>query len=205
MSEISNITSEQLRDLKPCALDADFLDRLTACAEGYIEDISPDQLVFEAELLSIRPQALPSKFEAQLLHSLADTPFALDDKILLFNRPSSAKQTPANSSISQRFPLRAVAAVAILGALAAFLIPQEGSQDQKITSQSSANIPSANIAAAGISQTSDAGVIWRGGNQPHRVMRRTYMDEVISTNAKGEAIRQAKPHVEYTIIPEKID
>jgi hypothetical protein len=205
MSEISNITTEQLRALSPCVLDADFLDRLTACAEGCIADLSPEQFAFEAELLRIRPQVLPSNFQAQMLSSLADTPFALDDKILLFNRPSSAKQTSARRPISQLIRFRAVAAVAIFGAFAAFLIPQEGTQNQKITSQSTPNTHSANIAPAGISQTSDAGVIWRGGNQPHRVMRRTYMDEVISTNAKGEAIRQAKPHVEYIIIPEKID
>jgi hypothetical protein len=56
-----------------------------------------------------------------------------------------------------------------------------------------------------LSETRDEGVIWRGKNQPHRVMRLTYMDQVTVTGADGKPVTVEKPRVEYVIIPEKVD
>jgi hypothetical protein len=58
---------------------------------------------------------------------------------------------------------------------------------------------------AGPSETRDEGVIWRGKNQPHRVLRLTYMDQVLSKDASGNPVSEQRPRVEYLIIPEKID
>jgi hypothetical protein len=56
-----------------------------------------------------------------------------------------------------------------------------------------------------LSETRDEGVVWRGKNQPHRVLRLTYMDKVTVTGADGNPVIKEQPRVEYVIIPEKID
>jgi hypothetical protein len=56
-----------------------------------------------------------------------------------------------------------------------------------------------------LSETRDEGVVWRGKNQPHRVLRLTYMDKVTVMDADGNPVIKEQPRVEYVIIPEKID
>jgi hypothetical protein len=55
------------------------------------------------------------------------------------------------------------------------------------------------------SETRDEGVIWRGKNQPHRVLRMTYMEKVTVLDAAGNPASVERPRFEYLIVPEKID
>jgi hypothetical protein len=48
-------------------------------------------------------------------------------------------------------------------------------------------------------------VIWSGKNEPHRVLRRIHMDQVLTKDASGNPVTEYRPRVEYLIIPEKID
>lgn len=216
MSRIPTITEQELSNLQPSGLDEDFLARLTACAEGTQLDLSEDEIALESRLRALRPRKIPSALQTSLLDALGDTPFAVDDKIVLFNKPSSGTVRADSKRSSFRFNLGAAAAVALLGSIAAFMVPKETHNDQKtVTGEEPKSfaapltITPAQVAPASFtrnpSETRDEGVIWRGKNQPHRVLRLTYMDQVMTKDAAGNPISTQRPRVEYVIIPEKID
>jgi hypothetical protein len=216
MSKMPTITEQELNTLHPKGLDEDFLARLAASAEGSDMNISADEAAFEGYLRSQRPRPIPISLQNSLLDALGDTPFAMDGKIVLFNKPSSATVIVDKKRSMFRFNIAAAAAVALLGSLAALMVPAETQGDQKTVagdpspslSAPLATSPSA-IAPASFSrnpsETRDEGVIWRGKNEPHRVHRLTYMDQVTVTGADGKMRTTMRPRVEYVIIPEKID
>lgn len=216
MPRIPNITEQQLTNLNPSGLDDDFLARLAACAEGSLTNLSEEEAAFENQLRAIRPRTIPGKLHSSLLDTLGDASFAVDDKIVLFNKSASGKPGAGKARNAFRFNLAAAAAVALLGSLAALMLPAGTTKEQ-----SADNAPtrepfiapvapgSSLVAPAGfqrnLSETRDEGVVWRGKNQPHRVLRLTYMDKVTVTDADGNPVIKEQPRVEYVIIPEKID
>jgi hypothetical protein len=216
MSRIPSITEQELRSLKLPGLDEAFLSRLTSCAEGTATELSPHELDFEALLRASKPRPIPSGLAAKLQLIIDDTPFAVDDKIVLFHKGGSrdkpARQTGGRSNII-RFNVAAAAAVAAMGAIAALMLPVDTPATGQTASTPSPAQPvpaaSSNFAPASfdrnLSETHDEGVIWRGRNQPHRVLRLTYTDRVTLTNELGESVQVEQPRVEYVIIPEKID
>lgn len=216
MSRIPTITEQELGNLQPKGLDEDFIARLTACAEGTQLELSEDEAAFETRLRAIRPRTIPSALQISLLEVLGDTPFSVDEKIVLFSKPSFATVMAGKKRSVFRFNVAAAAAVALLGALAAFMVPAETRNDQKTASGNATESFPAPLAPApelvapaffnpGASETRDEGVIWQGKNQPHRVLRRTYMDQVLTKDADGNPVTELRPRVEYVIIPEKID
>ncbi len=216
MSRIPTITEQELSNLHPTGLDEDFLARLTACAEGTQLELSEDELALETRLRAIGPRTIPSALQTSLLATLGDTPFSVDEKIVLFSKPSSGKVMAGNKRSAFRFNIAAAAAVALLGSIAAFMIPAETPNDQKTATGNATESFPAPLAPApelvapaffnpNTSETRDEGVIWQGKNQPHRVLRRTYMDQVLTKDADGNPVTELRPRVEYVIIPEKID
>ncbi len=216
MSRIPTITEQELSNLNPAGLDEDFLARLTACAEGSHESLSDDEAAFEARLRALRPSPISGALQASLLDSLGDAPFAVDEKIVLFNKSSSATVAVGGKKSAFRFNVAAAAAVALLGSLAAFMIPAETKKVQSADTKDTPESFSAPFTAAPSlvapasfngtpSETRDEGVIWRGKNQPHRVLRMTYMDKVFVLDAVGNPVSVERPRFEYVIIPEKID
>ncbi|QTN34274.1 hypothetical protein HZ994_18755 [Akkermansiaceae bacterium] len=218
MPDIPDIFVEELRSKAPALPDAAFLDRLTACAEGTGLELSSEDAAFGLALAAVKPRPLPAAFHASLLSAVGETPFAVDEKIVLFH-----KQSKAGLEKVRRFPrlnVAAAAAVALLGALTAFMIPWGGAGKatagngkpavgKTIPNASPNTHPDPNFVPAGygrnLSETRDEGVIWRGKNQPHRVWRLTFTDMVTLKNEKGETYQVEKPRHEYVIIPEKID
>lgn len=214
MSKIPTIAEQKLADLQPNKLDEDFMSRLLASANGSLTELTPAELQFENSLRKFSPPKLSSSFDSALLDILNDTPFHIDEKIVLFHK--SAAQTKENPSRFRRFNLAAAAAVALLGSLAAWITPNQDKQTvvylpERAAQQPSAITPTAPspFAPAGfnrnLSDTHDEGVIWNPSNRPHRVMRFTYMENVTLKNENGELIQVERPRVEYVIIPEKID
>lgn len=216
MSKIPTITERELSNLNPTGLDDDFLSRLTACAEGTHVQLFDEEAAFEARLRALRPRSIPNALRSSLLDALGDTPFAVDDKILLFNKPSNGASVTGQKKSALRFNIAAAAAVALLGSLAALMVPAETKHVQTaVTGDKSESLsppfttaPSM-IAPASFnrnpSETRDEGVIWRGKNQPHRVLRMTYMEKVTVLDAAGNPAIVEKPRFEYVIVPEKID
>ena len=216
MSRIPTITERELSNLKPAGLDEDFLSRLTACAEGIHAHLSDDEAALETRLRALRPGAIPNALRSSLLDALGDTPFAVDDKILLFNKPSNGASVTGQKKSALRFNIAAAAAVALLGSLAALMVPAETKDGQTaVTVDKSESLsPPFTTAPSMItpasfnrnpSETRDEGVIWRGKNQPHRVLRMTYMEMVTVLDAAGNPVSVERPRFEYVIVPEKID
>jgi hypothetical protein len=216
MSRIPTITEQELYNLKPARLDEDFLVRLTACTEGRHSDLSEHEVAFEMQLRTIHPKAIPSALHASLLDALDGSPFAVDDKIVLFNKPKSGSAAVSRPKTAFRFNLAAAAAVAMLGSIAALMMP-DGTDtyigaklgDSPMPISAPAVPTPAHISPAGFgtkpSDTRDEGVIWRGKNQPHRVLRLTFMDQVTIQDPQGNPLIKKQPRVEYLIIPEKVD
>ena len=217
MSKLPSALERELSGLKPRSLDNTFLDRLVACAEGTDTVVSQSDESLAESLGEIRPAALTISANDKLLAEIGDTPFHVDEKIVLFNK--SNRNTPvAKRSNILRFHLPAAAAVALLGTLAAFMVPSGNAPANGTAGVSPAEQPTfptaspsalSNYAPASfgrnLSDTRDEGVIWENNIQPHRVMRFTYMDKVTLKNDKGESIEVEQPKFEYVVIPEKID
>ena len=210
MPQIPNIFEQELRNLQPAALDTEFLDRLSACAEGTFTDTADADAGIGALLGSVKPRALPAALQSSLAGALDGVPFAVDEKIVLFH--GSAKAGHGQSRGFRRFNFAAAAAVAILGAAAALMVPQGGrtaTTAEAGGTPSGGTVPSAHFAPASfgrdLSETRDEGVIWRGNNQPHRVLRLTFLENVTMKNADGKTIQVQRPHYEYVIVPEKVD
>ncbi|MES2982008.1 MAG: hypothetical protein V4727_06815 [Verrucomicrobiota bacterium] len=214
MSKIPTIAEQKLADLQPNKLDEDFMSRLLASADGSLTELSDAELQFENSLRKFSPPKLSSSFDTTLIDILTNTPFHVDEKIVLFHKSTSR----ASGTISKfrRFNLAAAAAVALLGSLAAWITPNQPNETvantpERVVQQPSAIPPAApsSFAPASInrnlSDTQDEGVMWNQSNRPHRVIRFTYMDRVTLKNEKGELIEVEQPRVEYVIIPEKID
>lgn len=214
MSKIPTIAEQKLADLQPNKLDEDFMSRLLASADGSLTELTDAELQFENRLRKFTPPKLSSSFDSTLIDILNNTPFHVDEKIVLFHKSTS--RASAAPSKFRRFNIAVAAAVALLGSLAAWITPAENKETVIIVpehaiQQSSPITPSApsSFAPAGfnrsLSGTRDEGVIWNPSNRPHRVMRFTYMERVTMKNEKGELIQVEQPRVEYVVIPEKLD
>ena len=221
MPRIPSSEEQALGKLTPAALDEGFLARLTACTDGSATELSAEEMDFEASLRSITPRNVPSALSASLLETLSVAPFAVDEKIVLFNGESKAKAKSGRSNIF-RFNIAAAAAVALLGSLAAFMVPQKDAissltvaNDSSRASLDEVAVPyvhpseNQNIAAASfdtsLRETRDEGVRWSSAFQPQRIMRFTYTDEVTVLNDSGEEVQVKRPRIEYVIVPERVD
>jgi len=219
MSKTPTITEQELQRLNPCGLDNAFLSRLAACAEDTFTKLSSEEIAFEISLRSVRPRNIQSTLMDTLHAGIADAPFAVDEKIVLFNisnkgKTAASKQGKTSNTI--RFNLAAAAAVALLGSLAALMLPEKAPSDVPTASSETpvesfvplATSPS-NVAPAGYNRTlvgtSDEGVIWKNETQPFRVLRHTFSDRITTAGANGEPVQKEQPHIEYSLIPEKVD
>lgn len=219
MSKTPSITEQELKRLKPTGLDEAFLSRLTACADDHYTDVSEDEAAFAKELQQVRPRGIKTSLMDDLVARIGDTPFAMDEKIVLFNKPSSrGSESAERSTVSKvfRMNLAAAAAVALLGSLAALVLPGSSTtQSPAASSETSGQsdfipLPTTSaVAPIGYNRTlvgtSDEGVVWRTETEPYRVLRHTYTDRITTEQVDGETIRQEQPHVEYSLVPEKVD
>jgi hypothetical protein len=218
MPKIPTIAEQQLANLQPGKLDDDFVSRLLASTEGSLTELTAEEIQFENSLRKFAPRNISASQGSALLAILDNTPFHVDEKIVLFHKSTSRVEKP--SSKLRRFNLAAAAAVALLGSLAAWITPNQESTsvnntperriESPVINSPVINSPTPNSFAPAafnrnLSDSRDEGVIWNQANRPHRVLRFTYMDRVTLKNDKGETIQVQQPREEYVIIPEKID
>jgi hypothetical protein len=211
--ELSSIEPELLK-LKACPLGDDLLNRLEACATGRDMELTDREVQFENDLRKLPPARLSAQELDELAALTHGTPFAVDEKIVLF--PKAAGKTRS----THRPMWRAAAAVALIGAATAFLVPQRAEQPDPATAaaplpptptqaQEALSRPTLNLSPAsfnrGIAEAQDEGVVWHGPDRPHRVLRIVYMDKVVWRNAQGQVFEVEQPRVEYILVPEKID
>lgn len=210
MSSETPSLEAQLRGLRAVAIDEDLLQRLEACADGTLCQLNSAELLFEARLRVAKPAKLDPAFLAGLESVVSGIPFPMDEKIVLFPKPNLApkgKQTRSWWS--------AAAAVALMGAATALLVPNHRPDQPAVayTPPASGNIlPTASSPEVvptsfnrNVSEVNDEGYVWKGGNQPHSVVRVVYKDKITVKDSNGRTYQVERPRVQYMIVPAKTD
>lgn len=199
----------QLRDLHAVALDESFLDRLEAAAEGKWTSLSPQEISFEHQLRKFSPARLEPAFMAELEKIVGGVPLHSDEKIVRF--PTKQMPQPVRR---QRPMWSAAAAVALIGAATALMMPPSKAPASKPSAVAAASKPvagynSQNFVPASfnrdLSEVHDEGVIWKSNKQPHSVVRVIYKDQVTLKDANGRTVQVIQPRVEYMLVPAKVD
>ena len=201
----------ELRGLRAAPIDTDFLLRLEACAEGTLTQSGPEELRFEASLREIRPAKLDPALLADLEKIFHEVPFPVDEKIVLFPKANTTKATQRR----QQPIWAAAAAVALIGAASALLVPTAKPSGSVAARPSFSNLaPSASVVAnpavvpasfnRGVSEVRDEGVVWRN-NQPHSVVRVVFKDQINAKDKDGRTYQVEEPRVQYMLVPAHTD
>jgi hypothetical protein len=208
-SETADLEAKLLA-LRPGALDDDLLARLEACAADTLSELSPAELRFESELRATRPSALSPEMLASFENILRKAPFPTElEKIVPFPKIPLAPASP------RKQPLwAAAAAVAVIGALSALMIPAS-KKTQEVAQKSPAIAAPSPVATPGdfvpatfnrgLSEVHDEGIIWRNNSQPHSLVRVVYKDQVTLSDANGRTLLVEQPRVEYMLVPAKTE
>lgn len=197
----------ELRELQAAVLDDALLARLEAAADGTLTQLSHEEVRFEAFLRKTAPARLSPDFLALLETVVHELPFAVDEKILLFPKANTAVPTRR-----MRPMWAAAAAVAVIGAASALLMPA-GKPPVTIARQSAPVVPPVTRAAGGnlvpatfnrgLSEVHDEGVVWKSNNQPHSLVRVVYKDIITLKDKDGRTYQVEQPRVEYMLVPAK--
>lgn len=201
-------TEDDLRKYKAVALGDELLARLEGVADGTWTKLDRDEIRFEAFLGQQHPAILSPELLAALESVIAGVPFAVDEKIVMFPKGGQ-------SPVRTRRPMwAAAAAVAMIGAVSALLLPSPARKSQvagqtgpavgKMTAEASKSMVPASF-QRGVSEVHDEGVVWKSGSQPHSVVRVVYKDRIILKDANGRTFEVEQPRVEYMMVPAKTD
>ncbi len=198
-----------LRELRASLLDEALLLRLEAAAEGTLTQLSHEEIRFEQFLRESSPARLPAAFLTKLEGVVLDTPFHVNEKIVMFPKGSAATKAPRTRPI-----WGAAAAVALIGAASALLMPsgkapekiarQSPPPSAPITSQAAGNFVPASF-NRGLSEVHDEGVVWKSNTQPHSLVRMVYKDKITLKDANGRTFQVEQPRIEYMLVPAKTD
>ncbi len=197
----------ELRELHATALDEVLLTRLEAAAEGTLTRLSHGEIRSEERLRESLPAKLSPAFLAALEGIVCKVPFPVDEKILLFSKA-------ADRTHRARPIWGAAAAIALIGAVTALMIPagdapvnpprQAAVATPTFTAPASPNLVPASF-NRGLSEVHDEGVVWKSNNQPHTVVRVVYKDLITLKDANGRTFQVEQPRVEYMLVPAKTD
>ncbi len=197
----------ELRELKAVAFDEAFLSRLEAAADGTLTQLNQEELRFEAFLRGVAPAALTLDFLNRLETVVHDVPFPVNDKIVVLPRV-----TPAVPTRRKRPMWGAAAAVALIGAGTALLMPS--SKAPTTVARNGAPVTPSPVRPAGgnfvpatfnrrLSEVRDEGVVWKTKTQPHSVVRVVYKDKITHKDKDGRVYQIEQPRVEYMLVPAK--
>jgi len=178
----------------------------------------------EKELAALSPSALPSslvkRIESAVENELAEQ---VERKVVTF--PGANIKPVEDSKNEGRFQWRAAAAVALFGALSAFIVtqPDQGS-DHSVLNQPFQVPPSAmDMSSPVFSATdrqgeftpvsmnrdlttiSDDGIVECSLNQPHHCIRIEYQQKTAYENTQGDIVEVEKPFVDYYVVPVATD
>jgi hypothetical protein len=206
MTPDSATLEAELRKLQAATLDDDFFNRLEAATSDSLTILNPEEIRFEAFLRQTRPAALSADYLAKLETVVSTTPFAVNDKILLFPVTSPQAVTPRK----QASAWRAVAAVAVIGAFSALMIPLGKKTGTADTFQETVSHPtSGNFIPASfdrnISTVKNEGMVWNSNQQAQSVIRVEYKDKIIYKDSMNRTFQIEQPRVQYLSIPAKTD
>jgi hypothetical protein len=204
--DTSHLEAELLK-LRPAGSHDQLIDRLEACALGDWSEPLDDELELEEKLRANAPANLEPALMASLEAICTAIPFPKEKNIVGF--PKSKSRPPT----SKRRQFAAAAAIALLGAATALLIPMKGNSPSATVSSSpssQATQPSNAILTPasfkrGLTAASDEGVVWQSNQRPHRVLKFTYQDCATLRDDRGRTYEVEQPRVEYVLVPAKTD
>lgn len=162
----------------------------------------------EKMLAGLEPSAVPGGLFERIESEAAAGRFGsevIDEGAKVVPFPADSRRVTRMPAPKFNWTRMAVAAVAVLGAVIAWVMPD--SHDRTATS-GGGTIPAASftpdIARSGVGDVRDEGVVWTGG-QPLRKVRVIYRDRVILRNARGELMEVEMPRTEVVLVPERVD
>jgi hypothetical protein len=206
--ELTDLEAD-LRALQATALDDELLLRLEAAADGSWSELSHEEIRLENLLRATQPSALPEDFLRRLEGVVAQTPFTVNEKIVLFPK---AKHPPEPRKARPLW--HAAAAVAILSAASALLLPsaklapETASQTRPapplVATPAVGNLVPASF-NRGLKEVSDEGIVWKSSKQPHNVVRVSYEEKIILKDEAGRHYEVIQPRVQYMLVPAKTD
>ena len=199
--------------------DANFEDALRQCTPSRLDDRLAGRLLVALQDASNPVEEVDAAFESSIA---AHRPAELPDHLIGRLATLAAPKIVAMPAPKRVIPFRrhaAAAAIALVGAAAALLVPFGGENPQvadtapSAAPASTAAAPASTMDASafvpashqrGLSDARDEGVIWKD-NAPHRVLRIVYMDTITLRNDAGEIVEVEQPRVEYILVPKKVD
>ncbi|MBN8458845.1 MAG: hypothetical protein J0M04_13505 [Verrucomicrobia bacterium] len=162
----------------------------------------------EAALRALRPAAFGTDLTASVLRRTTGAQPA----VIPFHKPTRSWN---------RYMLPVAAAVALLGAAAALLVPTSANRGGNTIANNPTpadppiptTIPRENGNPAlvpasfgtDLTQAKDEGVLWQGPNQARRVVKVIYRDRGTYVTPDGRKVEVEIPRVEYILVPEKLD
>ncbi len=200
----------ELRKLQAAPLDEALLARLEASADDTWTELTHEERHFENLLREKAPARLSADFLSQLESVTTGVHFPMDEKVILFPNGSTPRTKRHNRPM-----WAAAAAVALIGAASALLVP---TTEKPVANTRSSNGSAAPALAAattnsfvpasfnrGLSEVHDEGVVWKSNKQPHRLVRVVYTDLVTLKDASGRTVEVEQPRVKYMLVPDKTD
>ncbi len=195
-----------LRQLRAAALDPALLARLESAADGRLMRLDPEEIRFESRLREFSPVGFSADFMARLEAVVHEVPFAVDEKIVLFPQaPAPRRSRPLWAS---------AAAIALIGAASALLIPAGKSPEPQARQSAPVSQPATRAAGGnlvpasfdrGVSEVRDEGIVWETSTQPKSVVRVIYRDKVTLKDEIGRTFQVEQPRVEYLLVPARTD
>ncbi len=210
----------QLADLVPCALPEDLLVRMEASANhappAMDEDGSLDQL--EAHLGQLAPATMPMDMLGRMARAMDrwHEHVPVEEKVVSFGTGNPA---PARRPFSAGM-LAAAAAVAVLGAATALVLPRYLDPAQSTgglaTADDSLIEPEFAVTSMveprdawllpgslshKVTHTSDRGIVMTRDNTPHRCVRVDYIDRIKVQDEEGREIEIERPSVDIMLLP----
>ena len=211
---------QQLADLVPCALPKDLLDRMEASANHaqcpVDEDGSLDQL--EAHLGQLAPATMPTDMLGRMARAmdLWHEHVPVEEKVVAFGATNPA---PARRQFGAGM-LAAAAAVALLGAVTALVLPrflgpaqatggvvvtadpviEPGFAVTSVVEPRDAWLLPGSLSHK-VTNTSDRGIVMTRDNTPHRCVRVDYMDLIKVQDEEGREIEIERPSVDIMLLP----
>ena len=133
--------------------------------------------------------------------------------------PFPGARCPRESRRAGSWNWLAAAAVAMLGALFAWFVPQSGGSGPIVVSSNTWNGPSHFSVPAASARTGvvpaavqsrfggvrDEGVVWPAPGKAMRKIRVVYLDKVKTRDDQGRTVEVTVPRVQYVLVPEQVD
>lgn len=194
-----------LQALRPAELSEHVVDRLTSAVDGTLIYTPQEYELLERNLSFIAPRKLSADLFDKLENIVIATPFPLDQKVILFPGAHKQEAVPSHHK-EKRTRLLAIAAVAAMGGLAAFLIPTSAHKNVEVARRTQTLLPltTANF-GTNTKSIKDEALIWSDQAQPQRVYRVEYQDRVLTRDAQGIERMLLVPHQELIVVPTKVD